>query len=230
MVAILLQPAALMAHDTDLVYARIERKAPGGKVTLQATVECRSNPLVPDQETAREALATMFDLQKVPDAQEQPASRGVVGRPLGEPDWSVQKEWTDATVPVPVQSPADGGEEHCWVTARWELELPKYEAVCLHVSPETKLGALLWEVHRSGQSPDGKTRWQILLPGDRSSRLNVPEIRKAGNVAQATSNPSRGWGWPVAGIGTLTGAILTVGVFCGRRPLRKRWARTMEAS
>lgn len=204
----LLQPAALMAHDTGLVYARLERASSGDKVTLQATVECLSNPLVPTQEAAREALLTIFDLQNASNENGGMAGRAVQGKLLGTPEWSVQSEWTDPSVPVAVQGPEDDSEEHCWITARWELELPKHEAVCLHVNADTKLGALLWEVHPSGQSPDGRTRWQILLPGDRSVHLNVPqEMQRCDTITEHASVPvpvhEMGWRWLVAGIGIL---------------------------
>jgi hypothetical protein len=224
----LLQPAALMAHDTGLVYARLERASSGDKVMLQATVECLSNPLVPTQEAAREALVTMFDLQNASheNGGVGMAGRTVRGKLLGLPQWSVQTEWTDNSVPVSVQGPEDDAEAHCWVTARWELELPTDEAVCLHVNADTKLGALMWEVQQSGQSPDpnGRTRWQILLPGDRSVRLNVPqEMPKSENAAEPISTPApvlvykMGWGWLVAAVGLLMVMVLAVGRLHQRR-------------
>lgn len=220
----LLHPAALMAHDTGLVYARLERASSGGKVTLQATVECPSNPLVPIQEAAREALLTIFDLQNASNENGGMPGRTTRGKLLGTPAWSVQSEWTDPSVPVSVQGPEDDADEHCWITARWELELPKHEAVCLHVNADTKLGALLWEVQPSGQSPDGKTRWQILLPGDRSVRLNVPqEIPRPENATGPASASvpvpiqRKGWGVPIAAAGFFTAMALVMGRLHQRR-------------
>ncbi|WP_206026127.1 hypothetical protein [Roseimicrobium sp. ORNL1] len=224
----LLQSAALMAHDTGLVYARLERPSSGGKVMLQATVECLSNPMVPTQEAAREALVTLFDLQNASSENGGVAGAGRTtrGKLLGVPAWSVQAEWTDNSVPVSVQGPEDDAEEHCWVTARWELELLTDEAVCLHVNADTKLGALLWEVPPSGQSPDpdGRTRWQILLPGDRSPRLNVPqETPKSENVTEPVSAPApvlvhrMGRGWSVVVLGSLMVTALAFGRLHQRR-------------
>lgn len=227
---LLLQPAVLMAHDTGLVYARLERASSGGKVTLQATVECLSNPLVPTQEAAREALGAMFDLQNV-SLENGGVGVGATGRTargklLGAPEWSVQSEWTDNTVPVSVQGPEDDPEEHCWVTARWELELPKHEAVCLHVNADTTLGALMWEAQPSRESrdPEGRTRWQILLPGDRSVRLNVPqEMPKSENVTELVSASvpvlvfRLGRGWSVAVLGSLMVMALAMGRLHRRR-------------
>lgn len=127
-------------------------------VRLEVTADCEGNEMLPDEVSARAALARLFVVALEDGGEEQPW--GELGSLRFE-----RRDKLDATVPLP-PDPTWAGREHELITAVWEWEPPANTAFQLAVPKGEPLDTLLWQ---AGDAAKGeKTRWKMLIAGDRT--------------------------------------------------------------
>jgi hypothetical protein len=219
-------PKPAHAHGSEFVYVRLQSlDAHANTWAIRASIEYLDNPLAPDEAAARQALAGLFTVAP-PDAAQKNAfpQKRPSSLVLEAPQWIHHTTWDDASVPVPMPEAMADGREHRWLTALWTLKLPSEAATaCLRINADTKLSVVWWEVKPMSATLGDATRWQILLPGDRSFVFGVPEA-SASSPSTALETQHRPL-WARVILPSMLGAVTLIAVVAASTAWARRRSR-----
>jgi hypothetical protein len=166
---ILFLPSDGHGHGSEFIVARLEVQAPARMISLRLAIDCLSNPLVPDEaaaeEALRNALLVIHDGITTPFTQLAPLSLESL------------ENWDD-TIPSSLIPPPDG-QEHRMLVASWQWR-PESPEIAFGVARGNRNDVLLWR-----QTDQGDIKSVFLLGGDTSPPLSIPHT--------PSSWMSRGW-------------------------------------
>jgi hypothetical protein len=157
---VILPPAGAFGHGAEFLSAKLTL-LPDAEVMLEITADYGGNPLIADEEVAREALMDPIRLRR--DETLVPLAQVAAARVLQHDNWA---EFAPGSY-LPSDTEA---QPHTLITAmwRWRSETPEI----VFEMPKGKLhDVLLWT--RDETNPDAPPKWMLLLAGDQSKALAV---------------------------------------------------------
>lgn len=156
--SILILPSDSQGHGSEFIVARLDVQAPARMISLRLAVDCLSNPLVPDEAAAEEALRNA--LLVIHDGKTTPFTQ------LAPLTLESQENWDD-TIPASLIPPPDG-QEHRMLIASWQWR-PESPEIAFSVAKGNRNDVLLWR-----QTDQGDIKSVFLLGGDTSPPLSMP--------------------------------------------------------
>ncbi len=156
--SILVLTSEIHGHGAEFIVAKLDVQAPDSVISLRLAVDCLSNPLVPDEAAAEEALKNA--LLVIQDGKATPFSQ------LAPLTLESLENWDD-TIPSSLIPPPDG-QEHRMLVASWQWQ-PKSPEIAFSVAKGNRNDVLLWR-----KTDQGDIKSVFLLGGDSSPPLNIP--------------------------------------------------------
>lgn len=148
-----------LAHGTEFVLAKLQFDG-AGAVRLEMTADYGQNPLIPDEVAARDVLTHVLRVREGDGYRELSGLR------------FEKREKPDPSAPVPTSTPGEDSP-HELLTAVWEGE-PADHALAFEVKDHSPHDVVLWT---DAGAAGGKTKWMMLISGDRSPVIAVPGRR-----------------------------------------------------
>lgn len=154
-------PKSVSAHGAEYVFAKLT-VGTDRRCTLEVTADYMDNPMIHGEADARTVIADLLSAQF---GEASPAPE-----PMGEPKYEERQQF-DPTTPA-WGGEAARGQSHHLLTAIWRWK-SSHPSVFLQMSSHTPFDALFWTVDST--QPVSKIRWTLLVPGDRSPTVTLPQ-------------------------------------------------------
>lgn len=145
-------------HGSEFIVARLDIQPPDHMISLRLAVDCLSNPMVPDEAAAEEALRNA--LLVIHNGKTTPFTQ------LAPLTLESLENWDD-TIPASLIPPPDG-QEHRMLVASWHWR-PESPEIAFSVAKGNRNDVLLWR-----QTDQGDIKSVFLLSGDTSPPLSIP--------------------------------------------------------
>lgn len=160
----MLAPRTAEAHASEFLFAKVTLLQ-DGDCELTLTADYGDNPMIPSEEEARRIIA---DLVQVRSGDRVTRFSG-----LGPPVF-LKPTALDPTTPC-FQSAPDPGSKSELISGSWRWR-PEEPSFTLEIPRDQSHGILLWTVNEN-QAPEPQNRWVMLLSGDESPLITLPERR-----------------------------------------------------
>lgn len=180
-------PLFAFGHGAQFVLGKVT-PLEGGRVRLELTADYGQNPMIESLEHARESLC---DLMRWRGAGKDELPFQVLPEPVFE-----ERAKLDPTIPLPTDE-EQLAADHQLLTGIWEWGTGT-EGVQFQVREKTPLDVLLWTERPEASSSENEgTRWAVLIAGDVSPVVELPEmqdpVKKASLAAAAVGLMLLGW-------------------------------------
>jgi hypothetical protein len=151
-------------HGLEFLLSRVHFQR-DGVVRLEVTADLQDNLMLPDEQSAREAIRDLFQVSRGRQGEAAAWSRlaGIEFEPRTQ---------LDPTAPLPFD-PAAAGQAHRLITGVWRWRPDPGSEFQFVVDPGSAVDTLLWRTDES-MAPGEGTRWKILISGDSSGWFSAP--------------------------------------------------------